>query len=195
MVGGLRALREGYSAGDPPDHRRRRTTLTPSRRSRDAQPFSRRGRPVRPLADRANAHSPRTASAPEALTWMNPTGTATKSFPGGSTSTWSWRPTACRRSGPLSRASARTTSSWCRSTMCARCSNSTLPWPPTCWRASVSPHATSSPGTGCQVLTTLGDEQHNRHLRLHIAAGDGVARFVSRDWRTGRAGRSPGAGP
>ncbi|MFE7327433.1 hypothetical protein ACFU8W_21005 [Streptomyces sp. NPDC057565] len=34
---------------------------------------------------------------------------------------------------------------------------------------------------GCQVLTTLGNEQHNRHLHLHIAAGDGVARFVSRD--------------
>lgn len=34
---------------------------------------------------------------------------------------------------------------------------------------------------GCQVLTTLGDEQHNRHLHLHVAAGDGVARFVSSD--------------
>ncbi|MCX5312086.1 HIT family protein [Streptomyces sp. NBC_00154] len=33
---------------------------------------------------------------------------------------------------------------------------------------------------GCQVLTTLGNEQHNRHLHLHIAAGDGVARFVPR---------------
>lgn len=33
---------------------------------------------------------------------------------------------------------------------------------------------------GCQVLTTLGDEQHNRHLHLHVAAGDGVARFVAR---------------
>ncbi|WP_067663518.1 HIT family protein [Nocardia miyunensis] len=33
---------------------------------------------------------------------------------------------------------------------------------------------------GCQVLTTLGDEQHNRHLHLHVAAGEGVARFVSR---------------
>ncbi|WP_328884991.1 HIT domain-containing protein [Streptomyces sp. NBC_00316] len=33
---------------------------------------------------------------------------------------------------------------------------------------------------GCQVLTTLGDEQHNRHLHLHIAVGDGVARFVPR---------------
>ncbi|MGW6421428.1 HIT family protein [Nocardia sp. NPDC055053] len=33
---------------------------------------------------------------------------------------------------------------------------------------------------GCQVLTTLGDEQHNRHLHLHVATGDGVARFVSR---------------
>jgi histidine triad (HIT) family protein len=32
---------------------------------------------------------------------------------------------------------------------------------------------------GCQVLTTLGDEQHNRHLHWHIAAGDGVARFVT----------------
>ena len=33
---------------------------------------------------------------------------------------------------------------------------------------------------GCQVLTNLGDEQHNRHLHLHIAAGEGVARFVAR---------------
>ena len=33
---------------------------------------------------------------------------------------------------------------------------------------------------GCQVLTTLGDEQHNRHLHVHVAAGEGVARFVSR---------------
>ncbi|WP_218024204.1 HIT family protein [Nocardia xishanensis] len=33
---------------------------------------------------------------------------------------------------------------------------------------------------GCQVLTTLGSEQHNRHLHLHVAAGDVVARFVSR---------------
>ncbi|MGK8523944.1 HIT family protein [Nocardia asteroides] len=33
---------------------------------------------------------------------------------------------------------------------------------------------------GCQVLTTLGDEQHNRHLHLHVAVGEGVARFVSR---------------
>ena len=32
---------------------------------------------------------------------------------------------------------------------------------------------------GCQVLTNLGDEQHNRHLHVHIAAGDGVARFVT----------------
>ncbi|MBF6062789.1 HIT domain-containing protein [Nocardia terpenica] len=32
---------------------------------------------------------------------------------------------------------------------------------------------------GCQVLTTLGSEQHNRHLHLHVAVGDGVARFVS----------------
>ncbi|MQY22307.1 HIT family protein [Nocardia macrotermitis] len=32
---------------------------------------------------------------------------------------------------------------------------------------------------GCQVLTSLGDEQHNRHLHVHIAAGEGVARFVS----------------
>ncbi|QQQ76611.1 HIT family protein [Saccharothrix sp. 6-C] len=31
---------------------------------------------------------------------------------------------------------------------------------------------------GCQVLTTLGDEQHNQHLHWHVAAGDGVARFV-----------------
>ncbi|BDU00329.1 HIT family protein [Nocardia sputorum] len=32
---------------------------------------------------------------------------------------------------------------------------------------------------GCQVLTTLGDEQHNRHLHMHVAAGAGVARFVA----------------
>lgn len=32
---------------------------------------------------------------------------------------------------------------------------------------------------GCQVLTTLGNEQHNKHLHWHIAAGDGVARFVT----------------
>ncbi|MGP8304084.1 hypothetical protein ACTPOK_40520 [Streptomyces inhibens] len=25
------------------------------------------------------------------------------------------------------------------------------------------------------MLTSLGDELHNRHLHLHIAAGDGVA--------------------
>ncbi|MEU1550668.1 HIT family protein [Nocardia sp. NPDC005745] len=34
---------------------------------------------------------------------------------------------------------------------------------------------------GCQVLTTLGNEQHNRHLHVHIAVGAGVARFVPRD--------------
>lgn len=33
---------------------------------------------------------------------------------------------------------------------------------------------------GCQVLTTLGNEQHNKHLHWHIAIGDGVARFVPR---------------
>ncbi|MGW6445980.1 HIT family protein [Lentzea sp. NPDC055074] len=33
---------------------------------------------------------------------------------------------------------------------------------------------------GCQVLTTLGDEQHNKHLHWHVAAGAGVARFVAR---------------
>lgn len=33
---------------------------------------------------------------------------------------------------------------------------------------------------GCQMLTTLGNEQHNRHLHWHIAVGDGVARFVQR---------------
>ncbi len=33
---------------------------------------------------------------------------------------------------------------------------------------------------GCQVLTALGNEQHNRHLHCHVAVGDGVARFVSR---------------
>lgn len=32
---------------------------------------------------------------------------------------------------------------------------------------------------GCQILTTLGDEQHNRHLHMHVAAGEGVVRFVS----------------
>jgi histidine triad (HIT) family protein len=31
---------------------------------------------------------------------------------------------------------------------------------------------------GCQVITTLGDEQHNRHLHFHLAAGEGVARFI-----------------
>ena len=30
---------------------------------------------------------------------------------------------------------------------------------------------------GCQVLTNLGDQQHNRHLHLHVAAGDGGVRF------------------
>ena len=33
---------------------------------------------------------------------------------------------------------------------------------------------------GCQVLTTLGDEQHNRHPHRHDAVGEGVARFVRR---------------
>ncbi|MEO6088853.1 MAG: hypothetical protein ABIQ18_37650 [Umezawaea sp.] len=33
---------------------------------------------------------------------------------------------------------------------------------------------------GCQVLTTLGSEQHDRHLHWHIAVGEGVARFVAR---------------
>ena len=33
---------------------------------------------------------------------------------------------------------------------------------------------------GCQVLTNVGDQQHNRHLHFHVAAGDGVARFVDR---------------
>jgi histidine triad (HIT) family protein len=33
---------------------------------------------------------------------------------------------------------------------------------------------------GCQVLTTLGNEQHNKHLHWHVAVGDGVARFVPR---------------
>ncbi|MFD9699998.1 HIT domain-containing protein [Lentzea sp. NPDC059081] len=33
---------------------------------------------------------------------------------------------------------------------------------------------------GCQVLTTLGSEQHNRHLHWHVAVGEGVARFVAR---------------
>ncbi|MEU3650286.1 HIT domain-containing protein [Lentzea sp. NPDC034063] len=34
---------------------------------------------------------------------------------------------------------------------------------------------------GCQVVTTLGTEQHNRHLHWHVAVGEGVARFVKRD--------------
>ena len=34
---------------------------------------------------------------------------------------------------------------------------------------------------GCQVLTNLGDEQHNRHLHVHIASGDGVARFITHE--------------
>lgn len=33
---------------------------------------------------------------------------------------------------------------------------------------------------GCQVLTNLGDEQHNAHLHVHIASGAGVARFITR---------------
>jgi histidine triad (HIT) family protein len=33
---------------------------------------------------------------------------------------------------------------------------------------------------GCQVLTNLGSEQHNQHLHWHVAAGEGVARFVAR---------------
>lgn len=33
---------------------------------------------------------------------------------------------------------------------------------------------------GCQVLTNLGDEQHNRHLHVHVAAGEGLARFTTR---------------
>lgn len=33
---------------------------------------------------------------------------------------------------------------------------------------------------GCQVLTTIGDEQHNKHLHWHVAVGAGVARFVAR---------------
>ncbi|MFD0207041.1 MULTISPECIES: HIT family protein [Saccharothrix] len=31
---------------------------------------------------------------------------------------------------------------------------------------------------GCQVLTTLGNEQHNKHLHWHVAVGEGVARFI-----------------
>ncbi|MCX4749182.1 ASCH domain-containing protein [Kitasatospora sp. NBC_01287] len=34
---------------------------------------------------------------------------------------------------------------------------------------------------GCQVLTSVGDEQHNRHFHVHIAAGEGVARFITAD--------------
>ncbi|MFM9577724.1 HIT family protein [Streptomyces turgidiscabies] len=33
---------------------------------------------------------------------------------------------------------------------------------------------------GCQAITSIGDEQHNRHLHIHIAAGEGVARFIQR---------------
>ncbi|MFI5540311.1 HIT family protein [Nocardia sp. NPDC051900] len=33
---------------------------------------------------------------------------------------------------------------------------------------------------GCQVLTTLGDEQHNRHLHVHVAVGEGLAPYVTR---------------
>lgn len=40
-------------------------------------------------------------------------------------------------------------------------------------------HTTRPGGNGCQVLTTLGDERHNRHLRLHVAGGEGVAVRVS----------------
>jgi histidine triad (HIT) family protein len=32
---------------------------------------------------------------------------------------------------------------------------------------------------GCQIVVSVGSEQHNEHLHVHIAAGDGVARFVS----------------
>ncbi|MFF2087371.1 HIT family protein [Nocardia sp. NPDC058176] len=43
----------------------------------------------------------------------------------------------------------------------------------------VAANATAEHG-GCQVLTSVGDEQHNRHLHVHVAAGAGVARFVRR---------------
>ncbi len=31
---------------------------------------------------------------------------------------------------------------------------------------------------GCQAITTMGDEQHNRHLHIHLGVGEGIARFV-----------------
>lgn len=31
---------------------------------------------------------------------------------------------------------------------------------------------------GCQAITSIGDEQHNRHLHVHLAVGEGVARFI-----------------
>lgn len=34
---------------------------------------------------------------------------------------------------------------------------------------------------GCQVITTIGNEQHNGHLHFHIAVGSGVARFIDRE--------------
>jgi histidine triad (HIT) family protein len=31
---------------------------------------------------------------------------------------------------------------------------------------------------GCQAITTMGDQQHNRHMQVHLAVGKGVARFI-----------------
>ncbi|WP_217570629.1 hypothetical protein [Streptomyces sp. GbtcB7] len=31
---------------------------------------------------------------------------------------------------------------------------------------------------GCQAITSIGDEQGNRHLHVHLAVGEGVARFI-----------------
>ncbi|MDX3523321.1 HIT domain-containing protein [Streptomyces scabiei] len=50
---------------------------------------------------------------------------------------------------------------------------------------------------GCQAITSMGDEQHNRHLHIHLAVGDGIARFIRhvqppdgiRDYTEGPAGR------
>ncbi len=33
---------------------------------------------------------------------------------------------------------------------------------------------------GCQVISSCGNEQHNRHMHWHVAVGEGVARFTAR---------------
>ncbi len=33
---------------------------------------------------------------------------------------------------------------------------------------------------GCQVISSCGNEQHNRHMHWHVAVGDGLARFIAR---------------